>query len=1540
MLSNKIKAFRSFFIILAVLCSILVTAQSALAQVYINEVMPNHDTDKDWIELYNSDSQPLSLSGYTIEDGTGSTFGTGSGNTNLNSLTVPAKGYLVLKESAELKFSLNANEDVILLKSGSNIIDQIAYGSFSNAAYSGKIIPLPLKNDSFGRQHDASLLWTEFNTPTQGKNNGNLNSKITVSSTIPNQTMVQKKTEVINLNIINYLSDADGDNLTVKSASAVNPVAQTLISCQVSNNQVKISLIEATGDSAKCAVTITDGYEDFSLDIPVSTVPALQLDSNTLEFNIGGTKTAYNGSAVKVAPGKEVSLKINYKNNLDGILGYAWIALKTNQDPDFLNYLEKVWAILPGTTVNTFTHSFTVPYDVADSFDLHILIWDEDEYGDQYSHELVVPFEVVKETKHLVIENAEIADDSLACVRKTDLLLTLTNPGKTEIVPEVRIFNQKPISYSNGKFTFSAEPSINLEYFGNPVSDTLQPEETKEITVPLDLTETSAKGQQTLYVYLTSPFFWKNNKFYVSDEVEIKPFEISSCLRSYRLEEALSLSKDSQNPSSADLFSIQDSEYQYLYEDSSLVDGKDFDLAFEVVHQTNDDLVDCKETIGQKKIECSLQKAGQSGLNELTVEIVDSLTKSILRENITVEVYDTINLQNVYLNGVNIHEDDLSTAVFSPNQGIELKMEVENRLDSPVTNAKVELFEVTGNPEEPILSLGTSEVFNLNAKQQTTIKTTIAPNAPDGIYDLKLVAIGFDSKKNTVTDEFPFSIKVQAKDQGLELTKLEISDEDKDLTCSPQYSLYVELLNTGNTDEDDIEMKISSGKYVEYVDFQNFPLKANGDNMGIGFSLDTKNISIGQNVVSVSAVYRNRAYETPAKTVIIKRNKCLTKFSHLDENGNWVDDTLKKDISLILDDGDQASFKVELGETGYDDSIKWYVLDLSKELSEEEPSSVDSSNSFVFEAKQWGTYNIYAEINGEQTLAYDILVSGYPVTDLLKVNLPACEDQNPEQCKQLLVSVPDFTAESNYGKVLFNQNIDLSEILDLDAAIKITDSKIVIDSKEYPQLDVPATVTLKRSFTKPLILYSEDGTSFASCPAEGAGKCTILSNSNGQLVFTVEGFSEYKAVENKDAVLEISPISVSNAEKGKEQNVSFTIKNVGTYNDLTNLDVSLLEIGSKYKASLLGKETIPAKLEAGKDFSLTLKLTTPEDEESGLHPIGKVKATALNQSGSQISTEIPVQIAAKTYLSLSNIEINGDDNLELSLTDNNEITVTVKNEYTKDLEDVVVTVTLLDGSDEIDQQESTGIDLDKGDKEDISLTLDLSEEDLEEVEYTLEILVEGEAEDGTDQQVKEEKTVKLNLEKHQVIIEDTALNPTSVQCTESSYLQVNIKNIGENDEDELKLTVKNSALGLDLVQDSLELDEFGKSSNDDTLSFTIDTYGVKAGSYPLAVNLYRDGKLEDSKTVSLEVKNCLTTSSTSGTLNEKAAQEEAVKYLDQQLQLQGSQIASSQPTVVKTSFRESRTYTLLLGLMVLLVFIAIVLALAVAMLRKRRKRMD
>ncbi len=853
----------------------------------------------------------------------------------------------------------------------------------------------------------------------------------------------------------------------------------------------------------------------------------------------------------------------------------------------------------------------------------------------------------------------------------------------------------------------------------------------------------------------------------------------------------------------------------------------------------------------------------------------------------------TLVISNVNINGQSLAEDGTTNSTIRPGDTIPVRMTLTNYMSTPITGIRAVLN--VGEGEE--MSLASLPGIAAGASTPVNVNLDVPLDAPAGGHHLAIIVEGHDFEHPEEVihgDAFNFILNIRQEPADLFISNLTL--DHRELTCESSATLTVELTNRGSVTEDDIIVTVEGGE----VDFTSAPLRIgrNDDNHDepLLVPISAGDLSRSANTLTVRLSYRDN-FLHDQETIAITRNTCLRSFT-------------PTDATPTVADGVDQPFSLTLQEEGFDESITWTVADEDNVLLGEPVTG----RTYTFRQTEPGRYRVTAAIAAdEEPVVWTVTVTDVPITNQFRIPELSGADN--------LAAYENFWIEkAGVGRIEFTAPVDLTDVFDLDEVVVISGSSIAVDA---PGLrGVPATITLfGETFTNPVIRISNG---FNQGPFSECTQCQG-SNANGNFVITVPGFSTFQVVEAVAARLAVSSIAFANVERGDNLTATVTITNEGTFESLSNVQLSLVNVNSRYSAGL--NPASLGNLAAGAHATTTLTLTVPDDENSGSHSIGSLRAAGTNEDGQAVTATQAITLAPKSYLTIEKV----DDGDGIKLNEATKITVKVQNDYREDMENVQVAVTIMDVDGDDLEEESADFDLKPGDDDEAVLEFDLTGEEVEKSEYTLEIVVEGEADDGTEHRTVQTATISVDREKHQVIIEKTSLSAATLQCDRLTTLQVMLKNVGESDEDEVKVTIRNDKLGLEESQDNIELEDFASQDNDYKASFSLELAEAEMGTYPITVEVYRDGSLEASGEVSLEVKECLTAGETIRTQSGLAAKNLAAQ-LQQELE---AGLASRQPVQeVRASFRDSSTYALLLGILVLLLLIAVLLAIAVAFKKK------
>lgn len=144
---------KRYYLLFLVALLLFLAPNKVFAALYINE-FSSATSNSDWVEIYNSDSSPVDLTGYIIRDSTESNKLDLSG-------TIGGNSYSVFDWNNKLN---NDGDTVRLLKSDETQVDQVVYGGSGN-------ITVAAGTQTTGRQTDGSSTWVLFANDTKGSSN-------------------------------------------------------------------------------------------------------------------------------------------------------------------------------------------------------------------------------------------------------------------------------------------------------------------------------------------------------------------------------------------------------------------------------------------------------------------------------------------------------------------------------------------------------------------------------------------------------------------------------------------------------------------------------------------------------------------------------------------------------------------------------------------------------------------------------------------------------------------------------------------------------------------------------------------------------------------------------------------------------------------------------------------------------------------------------------------------------------------------------------------------------------------------------------------------------------------------------------------------------------------------------------------------------------------------------------------------------------------------------------------------------------------------
>jgi len=242
-------------------------------------------------------------------------------------------------------------------------------------------------------------------------------------------------------------------------------------------------------------------------------------------------------------------------------------------------------------------------------------------------------------------------------------------------------------------------------------------------------------------------------------------------------------------------------------------------------------------------------------------------------------------------------------------------------------------------------------------------------------------------------------------------------------------------------------------------------------------------------------------------------------------------------------------------------------------------------------------------------------------------------------------------------------------------------------------------------------------------------------------------------------------------------------------------------------------------------------------------------------------SDVDVKVGGKTDKNLKDGD-NIDDEAEPG--DTVEFRIEVQSNFTNqdnlDVENIEVEVTIeeIDDGDDLDDT-ARDFDLRPGRDKRSTLKFTLPLE-LDEDDYQVVIRAEGEDENGTDHTIEMTLSLEVEKDRHNLMITRNTLSPAEVTCGRRNVqLNVNVINIGEEDEEDVEFHILSSDLGIDFTEQIYELTA---EPNEDE-SKIAKTYNFKvpgdaeAGSYPIIFRaIFNDGRDKTEESATLTVNEC------------------------------------------------------------------------------------
>jgi len=267
-----------------------------------------------------------------------------------------------------------------------------------------------------------------------------------------------------------------------------------------------------------------------------------------------------------------------------------------------------------------------------------------------------------------------------------------------------------------------------------------------------------------------------------------------------------------------------------------------------------------------------------------------------------------------------------------------------------------------------------------------------------------------------------------------------------------------------------------------------------------------------------------------------------------------------------------------------------------------------------------------------------------------------------------------------------------------------------------------------------------------------------------------------------------------------------------------------------------------------------------------------------------------------------------------------------------DIENILVTVTIagIDDGDDL-EEESNEFNLRPGKEKSVEFSFDLPLY-IDEGTYDVDILVEGEDENNNDHEVVWQLQLNVEKDNHDLVIRDAKVSPNILTCSRTAELSFDVINLGQQDEDQIRVTVESADLELAFEEEDIEL--YSGDTKDDTTyskSLTINAKDLDIGVYSISIKAYYDTtKSGDSETVQFQVAECTSTRPPTTPPPDEGDGEEGTDLQVEYIPITTPPATTAQPvdSGEGLNFGEGGLYIVLLIVLMVAVVAAIVMAFA------------
>jgi uncharacterized membrane protein len=311
---------------------------------------------------------------------------------------------------------------------------------------------------------------------------------------------------------------------------------------------------------------------------------------------------------------------------------------------------------------------------------------------------------------------------------------------------------------------------------------------------------------------------------------------------------------------------------------------------------------------------------------------------------------------------------------------------------------------------------------------------------------------------------------------------------------------------------------------------------------------------------------------------------------------------------------------------------------------------------------------------------------------------------------------------------------------------------------------------------------------------------------------------------------------------GRTFEMDLIVENEGN-EDLNDVKLVAWLYNSDIKQIVALDESSEQTIDSGEEETFTVEFDVDEDLDEDDNYDLYVKVYKINDELNQHDVKVKDMnlLGEDDLCDIGDLKVEKfdlDEN-DYSPGDTIQIDIEIENRGSDDIDDVIVEVWLTEEgkTKKLEEEESDKTDIREDDTESFYLELDI-DDDLDDGNYEVHVRAYEKGNDD-EQCIEELEDIDIERPDHKVIIDEIVISPTTLSCEASFTAEMDVKNVGDKDDDAVRVRMYNSDLGIDVYSDTFDLESFDERGDDETIFLTAQIpEGSDNKQYALTFTLY------------------------------------------------------------------------------------------------------